>query len=340
MKRIGFNIDVVSACNLNCPSCPVGNSAGVKKSKGIMEPELLEEILQKASKECEIDFIGLFNWTEPLIHPRLTELVEIAISYAPCHLSSNLNLAKIDYEAVLRQNLRYFRISLSGFNQSVYSKTHKGGDIEIVKKNMLKLSKAATNVGSKTKIEVLYLRYLGNADDELLMKDYSEKLGFAFRPIWAFLMPIEKVLQYVNDPTSLPLQDQELVKMLALPPGREVIEASQSVRAEDCLLLEDQITINSQGVVQLCCALFDEGRYSICGFLDRTFAEMQNKRRKMEICRECMSYGIHNLVLYNSPKYDRIAEKNVLQHYREFMHVEGLSVFDRLKNRVLRMMKT
>jgi len=340
MKRIGFNIDVVSACNLSCPSCPVGNSTGVRKSKGIMEPEFLEKILHKASTECEIDFIGLFNWTEPLIHPRIAELVEIAGSYAPCHLSSNLNLAKIDYEAVLRKNPRYFRISLSGFNQSVYSKTHKGGDIEVVKKNMLKLSEAAANVGSRTKIEVLYLRYLGNADDELLMRYYSETLGFLFRPIWAYLMPLEKVLQYVSDPASLSEQDQRLVEMLALPPGPEVIEASRSVREEKCALLEDQITLNSQGVVQLCCALFDENRFSINRFLDKTFEEIQNKKRKMDICRECMSNGVHNLALYNSPKYDQIAGMNVLKHYKEFIHVEEPSVFDRLKNRVLRMMKS
>jgi MoaA/NifB/PqqE/SkfB family radical SAM enzyme len=339
MKRIGFNIDIVSACNLSCPSCPVGNSENVKKSPGIMSPELLEKILQKASSECEIDFIGLFNWTEPLIHPKLPELVEIAQSYAPCHLSSNLNLSKTDYEALLEKNPRYFRISLSGFNQSVYSKTHRGGNVEIVKKNMAKLSEAAAKVKGKTKIEVHYHRYLGNADDELLMKEYSEALGFEFRPIWAYLMPIEKVLQYVNDPASLSSQDQELVKMLALPPEREVIETSQSVRADHCLLLEDQITINSQGVVQLCCALFDEILYSIYKFTDRTFDEIQDKKRKMDICQECMSHGIHNLAQYNSPQYDRIAENNVFKYYANFIRVKHPSVFERMKIRVLGTMK-
>lgn len=340
MKSIGFNIDVVSACNLSCPSCPVGNSKTVKKSSGLMSPELLGRILGKASKECEIDFIGLFNWTEPLIHPRLGELVEIAQSYAPCHLSSNLNLVKNDYESLLRANPRYFRISLSGFNQSVYSKTHRGGDIEIVKKNMVALSKAAANVGSTTNIEVLYLRYLGNSDDERLMKRYSNELGFLFRPVWAYLMPIEKVLQYVSDPLELSSQDQQLVEMLALPPEKEIIRAAQSAGKDRCSLLEDQITINSQGVVQLCCALFDENRFSISEYLDKSFDELQEKKRTMDICRECMKYGIHNLALYDSPKFDGIAEKRVLQYYKDLVHVGRQSIFERLKNRSLRFLKS
>jgi len=313
VKKVAFNIDVVSACNLRCPSCPMGNSTHVRNSKGIMPPDLLERILQKASTESEISFIGLFNWTEPLIHPKLPELVEIAGSYGPCHLSSNLNLLKPDFERLLRSNLAGFRISVSGFNQSFYSKTHQGGDVERVKSNMEKLSEAATKVGGKTKIEVLFHRYLGNADEEAQMKEHSEKLGFSFAPVWAYMMPVEKVLQFVKDPSRLSPQDIEIVGMLALPPDAEVIEASRSVRSKHCVLLEDQITLNNQGIVQLCCSVFDESRFSVSNYLEKSLGKIQRQKRKMKICRECMNLGIHNLMLYDSPKYDEIAQRRVLE---------------------------
>jgi MoaA/NifB/PqqE/SkfB family radical SAM enzyme len=339
MKRIAFNIDVVSACNLSCPSCPVGNSKNVKKSTGIMPPELLEQILQKASSECEIYYIGLFNWTEPLIHPKLPELVEIAESYAPCHLSSNLNLLRTDYEALLRKNPQYFRISISGFNQITYARTHQGGDVEVVKRNMALLSEAATKVGISTKIEVLYHRYLGNADDEFLMKEYSEKLGFSFLPVWAYLMPVEKILQYVENSSELSLEDRELVKMLALPPDEEVIRASQKVRSNPCSLLEDQITINCRGVVQLCCGVFDQNLYSISNYLDIPFEEIQRRRRKMEICQKCMNYGIHDLATYSSPQYDQIGERNVLKYYKNMIDLRCQSAVDRFMNRARRLIE-
>ena len=101
----------------------------------------------------------MFNWTEPLIHTRLQELVEITQSFAPCHLSSNLNLTKADDELLLSKNPSFFRISLSVFNQAIYGETHKKGDIEIVKTNMVLLADAKKNVGCNTEIQVLYHRY-------------------------------------------------------------------------------------------------------------------------------------------------------------------------------------
>lgn len=338
MKRMGFNIDVVSACNLKCPSCPVGNSEDVTRSKGIMASELLEEILKKASNECEIEYIGLVNWAEPLIHPRVSELIEIAQSHAPCTVSSNLNFEKINFESILKSEPTLFRISLSGFNQSVYSRTHRGGNIELVKKNMRRLSDAAARLETSTEIEVFYHRYLGNADDELLTKNFCDELGFSFRPVWAYLMPIEKVLEYVDDPGRVSPQDRELVSMLALPPGEEVIKASQAVKSKGCSLLDDQITITSQGVVQLCCGVFDEEKYSICGYLENPLQEVQEMKRGMSICQECMSHGIHNLALYKSPEYDAIAKSKVLDHYRALINMERPSIMSRFKRRVRRMM--
>lgn len=189
-KPISFNIDVVGSCNLSCPSFPIGNSQEVENIRGAMAPKLLDNILKKASEESEIKFIELFNWTEPLIHPKISQLVEIAQSYAPCHLSSNLNLKKVNFDELLSKNPHYFRISISGFNQSTYSKTHRDGDIEVVKKNMMLLAESKKRVSSNTIIEVLYHRYLGNLDDEILTRDFAEKLGFSFMSVWAYMMPV------------------------------------------------------------------------------------------------------------------------------------------------------
>ncbi len=302
-----------------------------------MPPELLEEILNKASNECEIEYVGLVNWTEPLIHPRLPDLIAIAQSHAPSTVSSNLNLEKIDFEAILRSEPALFRISLSGFNQSVYSRTHQGGDIEVVKQNMRRLADAATRVETSTEIEVFYHRYLGNLDDELLAKHYCDELGFSFRPTWAYLMPIEKVLQYIDDPSQLSQQDRDVVKLLALPPEEAVIRASLAVQDSDCSLMEDQITLTSQGVVQLCCGIFDEEKYSICKFLERPLWEIQEMKRGKDICEQCMSHGIHSLALYRSTEYDEIAKARILDHYKDLLDIGRATLLSRLKRRVRRM---
>lgn len=312
MKKISFNIDVVGSCDLKCPSCPVGNSPKNKKKTGSMSPDLLESILNKASKELEFNYVGLYNWAEPLLHPKLPELVEIVERYAPCHLSSNLNLEKIDYEAIIMKKPRHFRISLSGFNQSIYSRSHQGGDIEKVKRNMIKLAEANDKFGRQTKIEVLYHRYVGNIDDELLMRQFAASLGFLFQPVWAYLMPVEKIIAYLESPEEMSQKDLDLISMLALPPSNEVMRASRKVKNDQCVLLEHQITLDSAGNVHLCCGVFDTEKFKIGNFLDINFEELQSEKRSMQYCNKCMDFGVHNLITYSSKDYDVIARKNII----------------------------
>lgn len=61
-----FNIDVVSSCNLRCPSCPQGFVGDSNNNQGLMTPEDLKTILEKAVDECKVESVSLFNWGEPL----------------------------------------------------------------------------------------------------------------------------------------------------------------------------------------------------------------------------------------------------------------------------------
>ena len=69
--QMAFYIDVFGFCNLRCPSCPVGNWSDDPAvfHHGLMSKELLGAILDKAMRECRVRSVGLFNWTEPLLHP-------------------------------------------------------------------------------------------------------------------------------------------------------------------------------------------------------------------------------------------------------------------------------
>ena len=70
-----LDVDIVGTCNLRCPSCPVGGSLELRTRSGIMPRELLESILDKAMSECRLTYVGLFNWTEPFLHPRLPDMI-------------------------------------------------------------------------------------------------------------------------------------------------------------------------------------------------------------------------------------------------------------------------
>ena len=86
-------IDIVGACNLSCPSCPMGNSENLNFKKA-MQLEMFKQIVDKAKTEG-VNTIYLYNWTEPLIHPKIGEFIEVINAAGMgSGISTNLNLAK------------------------------------------------------------------------------------------------------------------------------------------------------------------------------------------------------------------------------------------------------
>src|SRR5262245_23799433 len=189
-RKYYFYVDVIGACNLRCPSCPVGNQPEVQNPRGAMTPEFLDQILTKADRECEVAGVGLFNWTEPMLHPRLAELVRVVHEHGvECHLSANLNLAR-NFEAVLCERPAFLRVSLSGFTQETYGVTHRGGDIERVKANMAELARIRREVGAPTRLQAFYLRYRTNLHEEDAMREFAVGLGYEFAGHWAVMLPL------------------------------------------------------------------------------------------------------------------------------------------------------
>lgn len=312
-QKFFFNIDILGTCNLKCPSCPSGNYTENINPRGFMSPELLEKIMTKADQECQMVGAGLFNWNEPVLHPKLPELIRIVQSHkVPCYLSSNLNHFP-NMEAVLEANPHSLRVSNSGFRQEVYGRTHRGGDIERVKANMKALAEAKKKTGATTRIHVLYHRYKGNLEDELMMRQFSADLGFEWDPVWAFMMPLEKILAFLESEfadVELTEDDRALIDYLALP-LKPALELSKKYRHRPCSLRDDQMTLDFMGNVQLCCATFDLAKYSLGSYLDVPFEDLQAMKYRHEMCGPCMDNGIHVYWLYGLDAFDRMAADNV-----------------------------
>lgn len=309
MKRFAFDIDVVGACNLRCPSCPQGNIREYRLPQGFMEPELLAGIVAKAKAEAIVTGISLFSWGEPLLHPRIHELVRIVRDAGiPCHLSSNLNLLP-DADAVMAANPSTFKISASGFTQEVYGYSHRGGNIASVKRHMLELAGAKQRNGSSARIFVNYHRYRHNLKEEPLMREFAAELGFGFQPVWALMFPLEKILGLTEPGLgsfSLTEEDRQLMDRLALPPG-EALAVTQKYRGQPCLLKDSQVSLDYRGNVQLCCGIFDAGKFSIGSYLAQPLDEIQRLRETHEMCGSCMRQGAHVYLAHGAPELDELA---------------------------------
>lgn len=96
---ITVEIEINHNCNLSCPYCP--NSLSKRVESGMMSPLFFEKIMQQLK---EMDYKGkiLYHfYNEPLLHPRLAELVSISKKILPDSKSEiytngiYLNLKKI-----------------------------------------------------------------------------------------------------------------------------------------------------------------------------------------------------------------------------------------------------
>jgi MoaA/NifB/PqqE/SkfB family radical SAM enzyme len=313
-RRIGMNIDIVGACNLRCPSCPVGNMGPINGT-GLMDKGLFTRIIEKAKNELSVGAVNLFNWTEPLLHPELPEFIRTVKRHGlPCSISSNLNVMK-NIEEVLRAGPDDFRISLSGFSQRVYSQTHVRGDIERVRDNMRILSETKRRIGNRvTRVHVYFHKYRHNLHEVDLMRKFAAELGFDWMDHWAYYMPLERTLELVEG--TLPEAQQRFVDEFFALPIRAAIRATGPFKSERCSLLEDQITVNHDGNVLLCCTVYDYKKNTLGQLLDMSAADLERAKSRHPTCDRCTEHGLHVYFNYHSfptvrENFDDLAKRNV-----------------------------
>lgn len=304
-RKHAYLIEAVSACNLRCPSCPSGNMPDAKRPKGAMTPALLAEILDKIEAETERPYIYLYNWGEPLLNPDLPELVRMVKDKGfQCGISSNLNRSR-DFKEILAQGLDWFRVSMSGFNQETYSRTHRGGDVETVKENMARLSEAARSLGSCAELDVFYHKYLHNmGEDYRSIESYCEKLGFSLTALWAYFNPAELLLAYFGG--SLDRSEHPVLDILAVKPeeAREICLAGPQA---ECRIRRTETNINADGSVALCCAQYDASHFIADNFLDVGREELKKRKFAADLCKPCIENAIHRVYNYAElEKWDEI----------------------------------
>ncbi len=317
--RMELYMDVVGTCNLRCPSCPVGNMGAINPS-GLMDKAMFARILAKAAREYQITRAGLYSWAEAFLHPELPELIRIVRRHGIfCSLSTNLNLLR-DPDELFRASPEELRISLSGFTQPVYSRTHAKGNIERVKENMRLLSEARRRAEyCTTAIHVYYHKYKHNLHEVQPMRDYATSLGFAWLEDWAFYMPLEKVIDAVEG--NLDADERAFLEDQFALPIVEAVHAAEQFRKEPCRMWEEQIVLDVQGNAMLCCGIYDSKANTLGAFLDLSPEQLVKAKTGHPTCDRCTQHGIHRYFDYFRhpqlrPMYAEMTRRNLEESQR------------------------
>ncbi|MDC3091844.1 radical SAM protein [Rickettsiales bacterium] len=289
-----FTVDILSSCNLKCLSCPHSLENKDDAPKGSMNLETTKQVIDKIKKESpDTTHISLYSWGEPLIHPKVDEIVNyihekgIAVS-----LSSNLSI-KFNEDKLIRiikSNPEYLKISVSGFYPLAYNSTHQGGNIDLVKSNLYKIRKLMNQYNSHTLIDINYHLYRNNNDKNLKkFKELAEKLGFILSTTYALVMPFERVINKLEGKPDYQTSQLEKNLLVGIEEGIEISSLNIEEKSS-CPFRENQVNINADLSVPVCCIVFNKSQNIVSNnFLDSSLGEISNNKKNITTCKKCMS---------------------------------------------------
>jgi MoaA/NifB/PqqE/SkfB family radical SAM enzyme len=288
-----YTIDIAGTCNLRCPTCPVGNSELAGRPRGLMSYALFERIIDKICREkpCHRPIINLYNWGEPLLNPELPRMIGLLRERGlRSALSSNLNI-KRGLEEVIAANPDELKISLSGFTQETYERAHAGGDLDWMKTNMRLVRAFLDRHHATTHVWVGHHIYRSNQVQIPEVRAFCMELGFAYHPITAFYMPLERLIDYLEGKPNP--RDKGIIEDLLRKP-EEIPRGAAARRSGhfDCELRFNQTVINHDGSVALCCTVYDRENMLGVNFLDADFAELEARKYAHPFCETCYRYGL------------------------------------------------
>jgi MoaA/NifB/PqqE/SkfB family radical SAM enzyme len=151
-----FQIEVTSRCLTRCVMCPRVALAGEWH-----EMDLSWEAFQRVARAFDrTRHVHLQGWGEPLLHPRLFEMIALAKS-AGCRVGLTTNGMRLDLETakrLLSQELDLVAISIAGATRETHESIRVGSDFPVIVENVRRL--LALRAGRGTKMPKVELSYL------------------------------------------------------------------------------------------------------------------------------------------------------------------------------------
>lgn len=286
-----FLVDVAGVCNLHCISCPWGNYPK-KLPTGFMTVKTYAKVLDKILREAPfLGSIAFWSWGEPLLNPELPEIIRMTNDRKVlCAISSNLSMKK-DFKDVICAKPEWFKVSVSGFEDS-YEITHTGGNWNTFLNNLYQLKELREKFNPGMQVEVNYHIYKHNQDEDYhKVKEICKKLDFAFRSNYAFLAPLENVMDHLRG-KELSENAKKTMDLLVLKIDNAMELARKQAKFE-CEFFPS-VSINWNLSVNNCVLCYDpEKNIAVDNFLETPLKEIMALRKDSSLCKQCKAMAVH-----------------------------------------------
>ena len=285
-------IEISGRCNGRCPWCATGRATreGRPVRGGFMPPETLNAVLDRlASQGLALDSFRfeLFNWGEPLLHPRLAEIIEV-MNRRGLHYRLSTNASVVpDLGDVPMHGLDELVVSMPGFSQSSYDAIH-GFSFQRIQANIPALRDRIARNGFQGRIFVSFHIYQFNIQELPEAARFCLVNGLEFHPFLASLCDYPSCVALLSGRMDSP-RLAAVCRHLLL----SHLDAMLRQRPADWQCWQQRkLVIDEEGRLLTCCVLpRDHPEYSIGSVFDLDLPRAMELKTSRATCRQCLATG-------------------------------------------------
>jgi radical SAM protein with 4Fe4S-binding SPASM domain len=153
-----MQFELTNYCNLRCPVCPTGIGA-IERRPAAMDVGLFERVMDEVGPRLLT--ASLWNWGEPLLHPKLEEMLRAARKH-PVVLLLSTNGQTLDDEriqaALLREPPAHLIVAIDGLTDEINSRYRTGARLKPALDGVRRLAEQKRQRCQT--LPVLHMRYL------------------------------------------------------------------------------------------------------------------------------------------------------------------------------------
>lgn len=261
-------IETVTACALKCPSCYIGSGMLTRK-KGSMSWELFSKLADQIEPFAKHVYLHL--WGEPLMNPRIGDMIRRVKQFATIDLSTHGELVTEENADALCEATA-LAVSLEGLDQATYEKYRVGGSFD-------KAFRALEILSKRRRINWTWVVTRDNEHQIPRARAMAEEMGVTFGP---------KPPYFISESVRLALE----------PRGPEFQRYHQdgTLKADRhaCREFWETIYFTPQGDCITCC--FDyNATWKMGNLNDHTVLEIWNGPVYREMRRRHLTRGLNDL---------------------------------------------
>ena len=194
--------------------------------------------------------------------------------------SSNLSLQLTQDHMSAFKYVDKLIVSVSGFSKSIYEQNHRGGNIDLVKSNLVKLARAKKYGDISTDVYVHYITFPYSHEEYELFNDFCQQYGIRIDK-WKGLGDPEKSYSQMKNALDTTFNFPSTSSPLWNKPENNWNKVCPAACTP---------VIDCYGDAYLCCCMPNVPATYIGSFLMEDFNILQYRRNTHPICHTCKSH--------------------------------------------------